>query len=561
MNAAWKSALAAALVVALAPSPARADPPSSSSSVSSSAPLPELPRLQPIATPEPDAASLKELDRILAQITSDDASAQRSAKAAIAEAGPALVPAIRVRVQEIRGALDRDAAPRLLEAARKAGRKSLKKEKRGHHKEHDKDKDDKAEKSERASKRADKDDDDDGDWLDFVLVEPHAKDAETWRQLVTLLASERMLTAIGTTPAVRELIQLHAYFGEMLRVDLQRQVAKLKDKAVPALLEARQHDAKIIQRWAAKELDALGRAIPGETVASNDTQILADVLRAYGRTRDVDAVRVVLSFCNSERAQLRDASREAIAAIGEPGLWQLRDQYLGLTGQKPPKDWGWDRIARELFAVYDRARLVEVEKLMDDGVAAAKAGKLPEAVDAFDKVLARAPLFDRRKEMVPTYLARAGELDADKRADAIAMLRKALRLDPKGPLSRKIESAIDAMEGAASIDEGKPDRALLERAVDLDPANDRARQALASLEERAVARPSRSKQYAAAAGLGLLALVAMIFLVRWKPKPPGGPRVDPGKGSDASSEGSIATTAEAAPPDESAGEPHDAAAG
>src|SRR5262249_34173076 len=151
-------------------------------------------------------------------------------------------------------------------------------------------------------------------------------------------------TAVGTTPAVRELIALHAQFGELLRIDLQRQVMKLKDKAVPALIEARQHDAKIVQRWANRMLDTLGKAIPREAVGTNDTQILADVLRAYGRTRDVDAERVILSFSNSERIQLREAAREAIGAIGEPGMWQLKDVYLGLTGSKPPKVWSWDRL-------------------------------------------------------------------------------------------------------------------------------------------------------------------------------------------------------------------------
>ena len=82
--------------------------------------------------------------------------------------------------------------------------------------------------------------------------------------------------------------------------------------------------------------------------------------RAYGRTRDVDAVRVILSFCNSDRIQLREAAREAVSAIGEPSIWQLRDAYLNLTGNKAPRDFTWDRIARELFAMYDRARLAEV---------------------------------------------------------------------------------------------------------------------------------------------------------------------------------------------------------
>jgi tetratricopeptide (TPR) repeat protein len=297
-------------------------------------------------------------------------------------------------------------------------------------------------------------------------------------------------------------------------------VAKLRDKAVPALIEARQHDAKIVQRWANKELDALGRAIPGEAVASNDTQVLSDVLRAYGRTRDVDAVRVVLSFCNSERVQLRDASREALSAIGEPGIWQIRDQYLGLTGEKPPRSWTWDRLARELFALYDHQRLAEIHKLMDDGVAAAGAGKLTEAVEAFDKVLARAPLFERRKEMVPAYVERAKQLEEGKREDALAMMRKALRLDPKGDRSKSIEAEIAYLEGEISIEQGSPDRTAFERALALDPAHDRARRALAGLEDKAIERQSYLKRYVAAGGIAVLAIVAMILLARRKPAPP-----------------------------------------
>src|SRR6185295_8989508 len=106
-----------------------------------------------------------------------------------------------------------------------------------------------------------------GDWLDFLLASPHPKD-QTWQDVTRLVAMERMLAAVGTTPAVRELINFHAYFGDMLRIDMQRQIAKLRDKAVPALIEARQHDAKVVQRWANKMLDQLGRAIPGEAVAS-----------------------------------------------------------------------------------------------------------------------------------------------------------------------------------------------------------------------------------------------------------------------------------------------------
>jgi tetratricopeptide (TPR) repeat protein len=530
--------------------------PAASSSAPASGPLPELPRLAPITYPEPDPGALQDLDRLLERLTADDERTRSNARAALTEASaPSMIAAIRARVQDIRGSLDREAAPKMLEDARKAGRKSLKEKgeaaKKGAGKSSDKGGDKSAEKDKPSAKDASKsaeksseksaekgkaaskeapkaaekkakdgDDSGEGDWLDFMLDAPRPKD-KTWRAVVRLLAMERMLAAIGTTPAVRELIALHAYFGEMLRIDLQRHIAKLRDKAVPALIEARQHDAKIVQRWANKQLDLLGRAIPGEAVATNDTQILADVLRAYGRTRDVDAVRVILSFCNSDRIQLREASREAIAAIGEPGIWQLRDVYLNLTGSKPPREYTWDRIARELFATYDRARLAEVYKLMDQGVAFAGEGKLAEATEAFDKVLARSPLFERRKEMVKTYVDRSAQLGSEKREEALAMLRKALRLDPKGEGAKKIEAEIAYLEGVILIEQGSADRFLLTRALELDPGHDRARRALASLEEKAVPRQSNLHRYAAAAGVGLAALIAMILLAR-RPRRPGG---------------------------------------
>ncbi|MDC3979861.1 hypothetical protein [Polyangium jinanense] len=498
--------------------------------------LPELPKLQPIVLQEPDAAALQELDRVLERLTTGDARAKETARTAVAEVTPAVVPAVRARVQELRAGLDRKEAQGLLDDARKAGRKSLrdkekaeKAEKGG--KEKDKagkdekaaakddkaSKDAKAPKKSKADKEKDKDAEDEGDWLEFVLASPKPK-SDTWRDLVRLLAMERMLTAAGTTPAVRELLQMYSYFGELLRVDLQRQIGKLRDRAVPALIEGRQHDAKIVQRFASKQLDLLGRAIPGEAVGVTDPQVLADILRAYGRTRDVDAVRVILSFSNSDRIQLREAAREAIAAIGEPGIWQLRDAYLNQTGNKAPREFTWDRIARELFGMYDRARLAEVYKLMDEGAAHAAASRWVEATSAFDKVLARSPVFERRKEMAPAYVAHAKTLEEKEPAAALEMLRKALRLDPKGEGARKIEAEIAYLEGVTLIARGTPDKFPLTKAIELDPSNERAKRALASLEQERIA-PQKSSlhRYVAASGVGLVALIAMIFLARRKP--------------------------------------------
>jgi tetratricopeptide (TPR) repeat protein len=518
------SALFVVLPLALLATPALGAPGDTpSASASAGAPpataLPDLPRLPPLTLPEPDPAALKDVDRLLSRLCAEDERSRADARAALAEVPPSIVSAVHQRVQDVRAGIDREEAARVLEAARKTGRKAKKSKEEGKAAEGS---------GSKKEKKAHKDDDDDGDWLDLLLGSPHPKD-KSWQDLVRLYGLTRMLTAAGTTPAVREMIQLYAHFGDLVRIDLQRQVQKLRDKAVPALIEARQHDAKSVQKWAGKELDVLGRAIPGEAVASNDTQILADVLRAYGRTRDVDAVRVILSFCNSDRVQIRDAARESVAAIGEPGIWQIRDQYLGLTGEKPPRAWAWDRLARELFALYDHQRLAEIHKLMDEGVAAASAGKLTLAVDAFDKVLSRAPLFERRKEMVPTYVERARQLEGDHRDEALAMMRKALRLDPKGEHAKSADAEIACLEGEISIAEGAPDRTAFERALALDPGLARARRGLDSLDDKAVERQGHLKRYVGAGGIGVAALIAMVLLLRRRPSREGRDGGDPGK--------------------------------
>jgi hypothetical protein len=453
--------------------------------------LPELPKLAPITHPAPTAEATQELDRLFARLTSGDAHTRDVARAAIPElAEEAWVPAVRVKIQDLRESLDRDRAPRILEDARKAVREARKKERKG-----------------KKGKGAKKDDDDEkDDWLEFVQDRPKPDDA-AWRDLVRLLGCVRVLAAVGTTPAVREIIDLRAYFGEMLRVDLQRHIKGLGDRAVPALIEARRHDAQIVQRFAELELDKLGRAIPGEAVGTSDPQVLTDVLRAFGRTRDVDAVRVALSFANHDRRKVRDAAREAVSAIGEAGRWQLRDAFEDLRGEKPPKSAPWSDVAKWIFWLYDRGRLAEAERAVAEGFALQKEGKHDEAVKRFDDVLARDPFTARRAEMVPSYLAVARETPLEEADGRLVLLRKALRLDPEGEDRARIEAEIAYTEAKALEAQGRPDRFLLRRALELDPGHAGAKEALADFETRVVEAPASKLRLGAAGGVGAAALL------------------------------------------------------
>jgi tetratricopeptide (TPR) repeat protein len=227
-----------------------------------------------------------------------------------------------------------------------------------------------------------------------------------------------------------------------------------------------------------------------------------------------------LSFANSERVQLRRAAREAAANIGKPAWGHYKDLYKDLTGENPPRDWDWERTLRELLRLYDGARMAKVYDTWREGKAALEAGKFADAASAFDQVLARAPMFEHRAQMAPAYHGFGKQLAAEKKPDeAQIALRKALRLGIEGADKDKIESLLATLEGEALIEAGTPDRHLLQRALELDPDNERAKELLASLEVDTQARTGQYKRYLAAGGIGLVALLLLVWLWRPRKKP------------------------------------------
>jgi tetratricopeptide (TPR) repeat protein len=434
---------------------------------------------------------LAELDALLGRITAEDAPDREQAVRELLEALPKQVPAIRFRIGSVADSADKEAMKRLLLKTR---RDAL----------HQKSDDD--EESDKSAGGV--------DYLARLLQNPEPKSA-AWRDLGSVLALSRMLETIANVEAVRGLVDVYARFGEFLRITTQNALTRLGDKAVPALIEAERHQAEKIAKWAVRELDMLGRGIPGEAVQTQDEAVLADVLRAYGRTRNPDAVRIVASFANSERAQVREAARQSVALMGEVASWQLRDTYENVVGKKPPRDWSWDRTARELFAEFDRLRFAEVGKLFEAGQAARNRGDLAAMRAAFDQLLAHDPDFDGRAELAAGYLA-FGQAEQDKsRADAIAALRRAERLDPtlKNATSLRLTLEAEALE-----EQGISDATLLERSLENDPQNARAKAALSRFERGEPKRSEHARLIAAAAIL-LAAGLAIAFILLRRPKP------------------------------------------
>ena len=439
--------------------------------------------------PRPTPADLQELDARLAKLCSNDDAERDAARREVLEVSPKAVPALRFRLAAIADSTKHDELKELLLKIRKKGRDDARDEqaaegKRGHVKT--------------------------PDYFEMAIEHAEPK-SKLWCSLASVLAESRMLTQIGTVEAVRGLIDVYVRFGEFLRVDTQLQLEALGDRAVPALIEARRHPAEKIVKWSARELDALGKAIPSEAVQMTDLQVLADVLRAFGRVRDPDAARIVVSFSNSERAQVREASRQAIAMLGEVGAWQLRDTYETVVGKKPPRDWNWERTARELFGEFDRLRSAEVAKLYEAGAAAREHGDLEGMRRAFDQVLTRNPDYPKQNELASAYLDYAQKNLTKNPVNALAALRRVERLgkDDSAKVATSLRLTLEAENLAET---GIADRTLLTRALEADPNNARAREGLARFDRGEVKQDNSSRYYGAGA-IGLVALGGIAFVL------------------------------------------------
>jgi hypothetical protein len=467
--------------------------------IASGAAAPAFADPKPAALPSasvsaPETAAIADVDAWLNQLTSADAAVRKTAASATDSSSLTMLPGIAKRLADLKRTANRDAMASVLVRARKGTIAEEDRPKKAN--------------SEEAAKLY--------DWFNRVMTAASPQD-DAWRDLARILGMSRMLAHIGSASAVRELLAIYPGFGELLRVDVERQVKVLGERAVAPLIELRRGENKNLRPWASKMLDVLGKTVPGEAVQTADNQVLSDVLRAYGKTKDTDAARVIVSFANSDRTQVREAAREAVTMLAENGTWQLRESYENLVGKKAPEDWAWDKVAAELFAAYDKSRLSEVFGLMDEGVAAYKSGKLEAMANAYDRVLARAPGFDRRREMIPGYIELAHSLKNSDPSRSMIILRKVVRLDPSGPRARAAESELVYLEALDLARHGVVDESAYRRAVELDPSNTEAKDALSRIAATSETRSSNVLRYSLAALLVFCALVGGAIALLWRP--------------------------------------------
>lgn len=340
---------------------------------------------------------------------------------------------------------------------------------------------------------------------------PSKTDAASIRAAIATVDAVRALAAAASPLATRQLVAASGDHGGAFRPEIARLLKALGDKAVPALLSTKKGSSPSVRAFAFAQLEAMGKRVAGDAVQTEDAGVLADVLAVFGETGDLDALPVVLSFVNADRAKIRDAARAATLSYGQEAQWKVRETFAIVTGAPASEAWSYQETATRLFAAYDRLRQKELYDLHEKGVVAANEGRLEEATVAFDAVLARQPLFERRADMAAAYVTLGEKLEETNAEGARAAYLKALRLAPESARAPRAKAGLAYLEGMALEARGIEDERAFRRVVELDPGHPGARAWLTRREEASLDRQQRFKAFAAGGSVLLVGVLAAVL--------------------------------------------------
>jgi len=129
------------------------------------------------------------------------------------------------------------------------------------------------------------------------------------------VALMRALAASGRAEAVDPLFDFAFAVEGVFRDECGRGLRALGPPAVPGLIRRQYKAGKGLakqHRYAAYQLDRMDRARPSKAVATApDDRLRAEMLRAWGEARALDAVATVLDQADAPSRQVRRAAREA----------------------------------------------------------------------------------------------------------------------------------------------------------------------------------------------------------------------------------------------------------
>jgi hypothetical protein len=312
------------------------------------------------------------------------------------------------------------------------------------------------------------------------------------------------------------LLAMGSPFGGELRPELARRMRALGDALVPACVRAQASTSTFVRALALDHLTAIGRRNPADMMQLEDMDVRLETLRAFGTSRLVEALPVLLLLIGSDRESIRETARESLLAYGGDALHKLREAHLEAFGAPADESLSAKDVASKLFEAQDDMRTRAAHGQLDGALATARAGHLDEACRTLDGLLAQTPKLKRKAEAAPVYIACAERWEVTDQASALAAYRKAAVLDGTGSAGRQGRAQLAYLEGRDLERRGLDARDRFEAALHHNPDHAGAKDALRRLEEvDAQDEQSWSRLKRAAGALtAILALLCVALVTR-----------------------------------------------
>ncbi|MFI5309243.1 MAG: hypothetical protein ACHQ53_17940 [Polyangiales bacterium] len=304
--------------------------------------------------------------------------------------------------------------------------------------------------------------------------------------------------------------------------ELQLARGRVGLQLLPALLGLRSAAEPEVRTWAQTGVRALGMEDPATATALEDSHLVAEVCRAYTEPLDFTAMPVIVRLVSSDKLEVREAARAAVARFGKNAIWQLRQLYEEVAGRSPDRRWDAERLGHELYAVLDREGSEQADTLLAQGMARFVAGDFEGMAARYDRLLASYPSFAERAKMAPGYAAQGEKLLArGKLTEARAAYARALRLAPQAPDADALRAQLAYADAEIALSHGVVDLAAYEQALAHDPHHAAAKEAYDRLSGAKQARERTRSRLAAIAAITLLAAL-LITLLRGRATHAGG---------------------------------------
>jgi tetratricopeptide (TPR) repeat protein len=255
---------------------------------------------------------------------------------------------------------------------------------------------------------------------------------------------------------------------------------------------------------------------PAVATLQTDAHLAAAVVRAYTDPLDYPAMPVLVRMVGSDKLEVRQAARAAVARFGKNAIWQLRQLYEEVSGKGCDRRWEAERVAQELYATLDRPEREQAEALLGRGMSLYVAGELSQMREVYDLLLSSYPRFEQREKMAGGYAALGDELfEHDQLEAARDAYARALRLSPAADDAERVRGKLAFTDAELSLTDGVVDLHGYDRALAHDPELHAAVDARDRLSGARALQQRRHKRLAAGAAIALL-VGTLLLLLRGK---------------------------------------------